>query len=236
MKRHIDRIIELSLRPLAQTEGQGCVERFDGDVAETALRQDTHDPVAVAEGKRSRRLGIGRRQGRQQIARGFEWQPRRLVFARRAPGNCGQAALVMQGRAQPRKGGGRIGKEHDAEFRRQQVEAFPPEIVMAGVGQDQLDAEVLGGGTRLSQQGFRHIDAGNAAGPGETGKRRGRVATATSDIENLFTGLNGGSGDEPVAKRRQHGCEPLLVRAPADAAIVVPVGNLRGIVLGHASN
>ena len=134
--------------PAAEFASDMKFARRDADIGEARLGENAPEIIGVAERERPGRL---RRDGGRRAEPAHDdvvgELPVRVVGDRR-PHRHREAAAVPQGAMQIAEGGERIGEEHHAEPRDNQVEARRREVVRLGIGEQQFDIAEAGSAVR----------------------------------------------------------------------------------------
>lgn len=132
----------------------------------------------------------------------------------------------------------RIVEEHHPETREQDVERALGQLGAAGVGHLEQGRRILGRKcTRSADQRFGDVHAQHLAPCADAGgQSQTRRARAAADIQHALARQWRGGFNRGLAEYRHHGVEPSLVGDPALPALTIPVGDLMGIFLCHASS
>ena len=139
--------LERALHRAIEATAHGCVEqqraRLHFDSCKAGLAQDAADARLRGERKRP---GIFRpllRQFWHVLVGRLQRRHEKRIFARLAPAGERQPARRPQRLAHIRKRQHRIGEEHHAEARGQQVETCGLEGIDGGIRQSEIDRQVL---------------------------------------------------------------------------------------------
>ena len=179
-------------------------------------------------------MGISRRLGGEQIGQRRHGQ-RGPQIARgglpagkhQATAGCGQAVKMSER-------GLRVGKEHHAKTRQDEIEAgFICPRRRIGGNELGLAQQGLGACPGAGQQRLGYVEANRMAALPHHGIHGQRgLASAAPDIEHQFAKLRAGGGEQSSSDRGERQVHALLHLHPDIANLAVPIINLFGIAHG----
>ena len=195
--------------PAISTVALSIVER-----GEAGGSQDLLDVVGLAERQRAgraRRLGVRRAEAAHADR---ERQREPGIALERRPADEGEAPAGAQRGQQVGKGRDRVGEEHHAEARDQQIVGAPLESVGLGIAVDEADVAValLGAAPpRERQHRLGDVEREHrAVGPDALGQRQRGGAGAAADVDHALARRHRRAADQPVGDE----AEALIELAP----------------------
>ncbi|GCC48711.1 hypothetical protein chiPu_0032799, partial [Chiloscyllium punctatum] len=139
LERALDRRIDAA----AGCDIELDLDRLHSDAGETGFAQDALHPGFGSKRKRAGILGAELRQLRHVLVDRLQRRHEERVFARLLPAGEGEPATLPHRSAQIGERRHRIGKEHHAEARGQQIKTLAGERIDGRVGKREFDRQSL---------------------------------------------------------------------------------------------
>ena len=182
--------------------------------------------------------GPGRGMRRQEGLRRAGRHRAPGILLRRAPRNEDEAARGLERTPDVAEGRDRIGEEHDAEAREDEIVGLGLERMRGGIAHHERGV-LQSVRTRRLDQSLGNVDTQHMSGDADRMGERGRCpAGAAADVDDVLAMLRRGGRQADVANVGERALDALVGGEPAVAAGAVPVGRLLGgeLVFGlHAS-
>jgi hypothetical protein len=211
----------------------GLRDRLAGDPDEAGAGQNAVYACRVGEREWPRGLR-GRRWWKGEMPPGGgQGDGRPRIPVEGLPTDESQATTWTERGAQVRKGGGRVGKEHDAEAREDDVGVRAREDVRLRVGLLEVDGSCLGvtaPAAGLLEHHGRHVEAGDrAAASDPAGQLERGVAAAAADVDHPLARCDRGALHGAESEWGDLGIDQRADGHPAGPGALVPIAYLLGV-------